>query len=538
MEKGNTMITDFDKILNELSYRVKGGTPDLKNEQHLIKLFDVLKEHDWPIDERVRVIHNLTNEEKIGPKISQKNLQSRIAGLSSDLSTPTNPKRIGNDGDLSDEQFINLLKGEFGSEVKMLKPLTGQNKSSKFNMFLFSFEGNDYDITLAGKVSGRGTAQTKDQELAFLLSLSAIHAGANTNNKEEFLSMMLDPSVYGGVYDGSSISESDALGLVSFLENNDDWYKSTLAQTKKLAGQVGSSPKKYLKDDSKLDINKLAKKLYKDEYNDNLDLDKWNPADVWLYYTNSVPSFKSLAELNNYCLDSIKKGNGIIGISLKKGSGNVSIVNDGKKKEYELKNLGLKIGGLFKITAYLEFSGKGLDGKGLQFRIFQGSAKEPIRGEATTKGADAVQGKVALPVIDLVSGQRLSTKIKNLGGEDILNYDKKTKEFSFSKNGLKKYKEVSKLWNKIRSKVVFARGAKSSDYSNAFKSADNFLDMLNKLNLAENKAKAVLNSRFQTIGLLSYLGTMNKTKQGDVAIGLLKYGKSQSDWSSAHLKVQ
>ena len=32
--------------------------------------------------------------------------------------------------------------------------------------------------------------------------------------------------------------------------------------------------------------------------------------------------------------------------------------------------------------------------------------------------------------------------------------------------------------------------------------------MLNKLNLAENKA--VLNSRFQTIGLLSYLGSMNK----------------------------
>ena len=532
------MIKDFDKILNELSYRVKDGTPDLTNEQHLIKLFDVLKEHDWPIDERVRVIHNLTNEEKIGPRIAQKKMQSRIAGLSSDLSTPTNPKRIGNDGDLSDQQFTNLLQGEFGSEVKMVKPLTGQNKSSKFNMFLFSFEGNDYDITLAGKVSGRGTAQTKDQELAFLLSLSAIHAGANTNNKEEFLSMMLDPSVYGEVYDGSSISENDALGLVSFLENNDDWYKSTLAQTKKLAGQVGSSPKKYLKDDSKLDINKLAKQLYKDEYQDNLDLDKWNPADVWLYYTNSVPTFKSLAELNNYLLDSIKKGNGIIGISLKKGSGNVSVVNDGKKKEYELKNLGLKIGGLFKITAYLEFSGKGLDGLGLQFRIFQGSAKEPIRGEATTKGADAVQGKVALPVLDLVSGQRLSGKIKKLGGEDILDYDKKSKEFSFSKNGLKKYKEVSKLWNKIKSKVVFARGAKSSDYSNAFKSPDNFLDMLNKLNLAENKAKAVLNSRFQTIALLSYLGSMNRGKQADVAIGLLKYGKSQSDWSSAHLKVQ
>ena len=54
------MITDFDKILNELSYRVKDGTPDLTNEQHLIKLFDVLKEHKWPIDSRVELIRNLT----------------------------------------------------------------------------------------------------------------------------------------------------------------------------------------------------------------------------------------------------------------------------------------------------------------------------------------------------------------------------------------------------------------------------------------------------------------------------------------------
>ena len=35
------MITDFDKILNDLSSKVSDGIPDLKNEQHLIKLFDV-----------------------------------------------------------------------------------------------------------------------------------------------------------------------------------------------------------------------------------------------------------------------------------------------------------------------------------------------------------------------------------------------------------------------------------------------------------------------------------------------------------------
>ena len=37
------MITDFDKILNDLSYKVKDGIPNLKNEQHLIKLWEQVK---------------------------------------------------------------------------------------------------------------------------------------------------------------------------------------------------------------------------------------------------------------------------------------------------------------------------------------------------------------------------------------------------------------------------------------------------------------------------------------------------------------
>ena len=60
------MITDFDKILNELSYKVKDGIPNLKNEQHLIKLWDVLKECQWPIDSRVELIRNLTDINFIG----------------------------------------------------------------------------------------------------------------------------------------------------------------------------------------------------------------------------------------------------------------------------------------------------------------------------------------------------------------------------------------------------------------------------------------------------------------------------------------
>ena len=64
------MKNNFKKILNELSYRVSSGVPDLTNEQHLMKLWDILKEHNWNIDARVELIKNL--QERIGKVYVQK----------------------------------------------------------------------------------------------------------------------------------------------------------------------------------------------------------------------------------------------------------------------------------------------------------------------------------------------------------------------------------------------------------------------------------------------------------------------------------
>ena len=58
------MKNNFDKILNELSYRVSTGIPDLRNEQHLIKLWDILKEHNWSIDARVELLKRLDEQGK------------------------------------------------------------------------------------------------------------------------------------------------------------------------------------------------------------------------------------------------------------------------------------------------------------------------------------------------------------------------------------------------------------------------------------------------------------------------------------------
>ena len=59
------MKNNFKKILNELSYRVSSGIPDLTNEQHLMKLWEILKEHNWNIDARVELLRNLSNQEII-----------------------------------------------------------------------------------------------------------------------------------------------------------------------------------------------------------------------------------------------------------------------------------------------------------------------------------------------------------------------------------------------------------------------------------------------------------------------------------------
>ena len=56
------MKNNWNKILNELSYRVSSGIPDLTNEQHLIKLWDILKEHNWNIDARVELLKNISGQ--------------------------------------------------------------------------------------------------------------------------------------------------------------------------------------------------------------------------------------------------------------------------------------------------------------------------------------------------------------------------------------------------------------------------------------------------------------------------------------------
>jgi hypothetical protein len=462
-------------------------------------------------------------------------MQQQVADLDSGLEVVSNKRRIGNTGNLTSKQFADKLDKDMGAtNIKIIQPLQGKNQSSAFDMFEFEFDGDVYSVHLAGKVA-RGTTSTNDNETSFLLVLSARQHGAK-DEEEDIKVKMIDPKVYSKV----GLDKKKAMALVAYMEEQPSWFLSHRKQVNVLIQKLGTTPpKRYIKDYTGYPINQQAKALYKENFNDTLDLDKWNPADIWLEYS-SLPTHKTLTDLNNFCYNSIKSVSGIVGVSLKKGSGKLSYINYDKEKEpYDLKKINLKMSKLWALAATIEFEGPGLDGISLGFRIFGGKATDVITGEAEKKGADAVQGKVKLTLLDQFTGQNFKSQITAVGGADILDYNRNTGKYSLTKDGLKKYKKVKTAWTIIKGKnLSFARGAQKNNYNNAFKNEKNFIDMLNKENLPENKGKAVINSRFQTLMLCQIISSMNKKDARKLALQLLKYGKSMSEWSAAHMKLE
>jgi hypothetical protein len=526
----------IEDILVEWAYRVHDGMPNPKNVNHIQQLRESMEDLNLPNNVIYQVINNLINEQT--EKLSKQGVLDVLKKHKDLEQQGTVKTKIY--GDLEPKDFVKALKSQFKgvTDIKEFSPGEGNNTSGRDTLFQWKHDGHDYEIHLAKLTvtGGRGANQTRDQELSWLLVLSGMQYGLDPSDKEAFISGIISNSQIYGKVDG--VNEKDALGLAAYIENNDDWYQSHVSQCEKFISIVGANnqPKKYVKDGSSLSVNQQAKKLYEQEYGRKLDLDKWNPADVWLEY-QSVPTFKTLAELNNYLIDSLHKGTGFIGVSLKKGKGSVGLVNDYKRKEYILKKLGVKYGGLFSQGVTFDYSGTNLDGLGLNFRIFQAKATETIRGEGIAKGAQAVQGKVAMAVIDDFKSGTLS-KIKAVQGVSV-DYDKKTKTFKWNKKGLSRFNKVKTAYGKIK-QATYAKT--HGDWNAAFKSSDDFMRILNdyakKKNIKENSMKANINARFQTVILGSIISNLSAKDKQEVMVGLLKYGKSESDWSSAHYKAQ
>ena len=121
------MKNNWKKILNELSYRVSSGIPDLTNEQHLMKLWDILKEEKWPINARVELLKNL-EVEAVKPRYYQTDKgQSPPKGAKTGVGPKGGTYYWSNpDGSAADEKDI--PKDEEGKFIIPPEPAPEKNK--------------------------------------------------------------------------------------------------------------------------------------------------------------------------------------------------------------------------------------------------------------------------------------------------------------------------------------------------------------------------------------------------------------------------
>ena len=131
------------------------------------------------------------------PKLTIGNMEKEIIKNSSGNVGPHSTNyRVSNLKDITDKKFVNIIKKAFPpvKKVDVIDSGVGDNKSGAFKLFKWTWGKKDYKVHLAGNVAGRGTKQTRDQELSWLLVLSGMqYLDKNApSDKENFLSILME----------------------------------------------------------------------------------------------------------------------------------------------------------------------------------------------------------------------------------------------------------------------------------------------------------------------------------------------------------
>lgn len=334
-------------------------------------------------------------------------------------------------------------------------------------------------------------------------------------------------------------------------------YLSTQPQFRKMLISQSHALKKYLgetkihclvKDSSDLFINKVARKLIKNttgifSHKSRIQLDKWNPADFWIIfdpnYRQKVTSCKTLAELNSYLKKSLQKKQGIVGCSLKHGLGKLSEVNVSKKIPLDIHDIYAIVAkkeGLLSKSCKIYVEGKSGWNKVIQVRVFKSDPIYLALGEivkASGNSQDARHGKFSLCLL----GDDLMSKIYALRG-GILQLCTETNTISLN---LKKYKIAQECYYEIIDRARFGQFNYDEYFSDDGSTLLSYLkDEMN--GMADEKiAYSInqrLNSKLQVLAVLSCLSSATEEERTYLIDKCIRYGSSQSEWSSPHLKLQ
>ena len=128
--------------------------------------------------------------------------------------------------------------------------------------------------------------------------------------------------------------------------------------------------------------------------------------------------------------------------------------------------------------------------------------------------------------------------------------------YEFTRDGAKAFSSIKKAWRTLQSSDIFtynSTGAKdTADYVRLFngttkvkESKQAFLKYITEIGeakkISEVSMQTRLSARFQTIALGAIFANLKKTNKDkffDIVLGMLLYGKSESQWSAPHYKVE
>lgn len=245
-------------------------------------------------------------------------------------------------------------------------------------------------------------------------------------------------------------------------------------------------------------------------------LSKWNPSDIWILYKDADwtliepkgyddNDINNLEELNVYLHNCIVNKEGIVGVSLKQqitNAGGLYEINLDENRKFSHDYKGYYVKNTTK-SSKIKFSyeklGGVIGGGEIDVRTFDTDTKSPISAEV--KGSTASQH---------MSG-KAGSYIKF-----VMPVDKyKVLEFIRKNNvdDIKEFVENNYTFTKSDLKVIFEKDLESPKNGQS-------------------------NSRMQAIIFTDWLESLSKKTRNEVVSGIIRYAKSESNWSAPHLLLK
>ena len=560
----------------------------------------IMESPGFDINAERTVALNVKN--KFKPFLQKVANEEGITGF--DFDSPKNNDRIGA-GSTTIDDFKALIDKALGinspiiaqSDSVEIGGTTYKNESGKYAGIPVVGHKVNFLMMYAGTDTRSGN--TRIQELAFLYTLASKYynpSSINGINKEDFNKVAHLIEEKGKAFASGDKTTND---VFEFLIGNPEWAGEWDIATDTFKKKYPDNPVKFVKDSSSFELNKQAEKLFLDDPSlDEIkwDADKWNPADVWICYqkSNTIDVEGGIKSLNHKLLDYLKKKNeGIIGLSLKKGSsytevkpetGGYEILDNRRSREIkdpEIEN-GFKLyyGKFFGQSvnqglALIDYNKKVVSAGSrheIVYRNFKGKAGGVLVGEVKVKGTKAAHGKVYLEYIDVESGtSKISRTVKNATSKNVVKYDSSSDRYILTKDGARIFKNIASMYRQLKrgvwenivsDKIRSTRKEKPDSNEHDFirqygileRSKEEFEDFLNgdilnepefkKLKSTAQKASLInikMATRFQTIAFGGwwcriYMG--NRKLALKTVIGMLHHAKSMNPrFSASHAKI-